>query len=243
MWKQGRFFPLRVWLAGMLLLLLVFLSTACSDNQSTLPPPATKDLIARSQKAIQQVRSYHFHLTTDNAGSSGGDALVVTDATGDMVTPDKLQARADATVNKTALQVDIVAIGAREYYTDPITGRWTRTNDLLDPRTLSDAQTGVSAMLGNFHATGRPTAGSVTDRTCWYVTGQLPARYLAAITQGGTPTEGTVQASICVGETDYYPYQIRIQGVVIQGDTAETQRIFTLSDFNTPVSINEPKLP
>ncbi|GHO88373.1 LppX_LprAFG lipoprotein [Dictyobacter formicarum] len=240
--KQGRplFPPFLV--SGTLLVLMLLVEAACGTTGGTSSPPATNTLISRAQHAIQQVKSYHFHLSTEHPGSGAGDSMLVTKADGDIVLPEKLQAQADGVVNNTAIQVHILAVGDREYYTDPITGNWKRTNDLLDPRTLADAHTGVPAMLGNLQHPGHASASSVDDHACWYLSGRLSTRYLAAITGGNTPPNGNVTTNICVGQSDYLPYQIQIQGVVIQGDTPQTLRLFTLSQFDEAVTIQEPKL-
>ncbi|GCE04592.1 LppX_LprAFG lipoprotein [Dictyobacter aurantiacus] len=240
--KQGRPSLPSCLLSGTLLVFLLLVETACGITGSTSPPPATNTLINRSQHAIQQVKSYHFQLTTEHPGSSTDDSMLVTKAEGDIVLPDKLQAKADGTVNNTAIQVQILAVGDREYYTDPVTGAWKRTNDLLDPRTLSDPQTGVPAMLGNLQHPGHASASSVDDRTCWYLGGKLSTLYLAAIIGGDTPPTGDVTTNVCIGQSDYLPYQIQVQGVVLQGDTPQTLRLFTLSQFDESVTIQEPKL-
>ncbi len=230
--QQSKFFRrFRAPMPG--LLVFVLLLVACGGGS---PPPDVNQLIKEAQAAIQQVTSYHFKLVTDNPGTGG--KLPITGAEGDIIVPDKLKANANALFAGTSVQVQIIAIGNQQYIF--LFGIWQPTTGLLDPRTLSDPQKGVAAILGHIQNPSTPGDANVGGRQCWNITGKLDPTYLAGITGGGAPAGSTDDASTCIGKSDKLPYQIIIKGVAAAGDTAKTVRTFTLSKFGEQVTIEAP---
>jgi len=210
--------------------------TACGGSTATTPDAHT--LITQAQAAIQKVTSYHFNLTVDNPGTAG--ALIVKTADGDILVPDKLQANANALLFNNVVQVKIIAIGADQYITDPITNAWHKTSGLLDPRTLSDSKTGVAAILGNIQNPSTPTTSSVDGMPCWSINGTLDAKYLVAISGGGAPAGSTVKGTTCIGKSDNLPYLIKMSGIAAQNDSTNTVRNFKLSKFGESLTITAP---
>ena len=213
---------------------LILLVTACGGSSSTAPD--VNQLIKDAQAAIRQVSSYHFKLVTNNTGT--GAKLPITGADGDIVVPDKLKANANALFAGNNVQVQIIAIGNQHYVL--LFGSSQPTTGLLDPRTLSDPQKGVAAILGNIQNPGTPSDSNVGGRQCWNVTGKLDPTYLTGITGGGAPAGTTDDVSTCIGKSDKLPYQIIIKGVAAAGDTDKTVRTFTLSKFGEQVTIEAP---
>lgn len=219
-----------------LLLVTLILLAACGGGSSSAPD--AHQLIKDAQAAFKKVTAYHFNLNAQNAGAGG--FVAIRSADGDTLVPDKLQANATADVLGNVVDVKIIAIGSKQYVTDPITGKWTTASDLLDPRTLSNPQTGVVAILGEIQNPSTPQDSTSNGRPCWSIDGKLDAQYLAAITGGGAPAGNMVNVTICIGKTDKLPYTVRVNGIAITGDTDKTIRTFTLSKFNESLSITAP---
>ena len=224
-------------LAGFLFLLLLLLA-ACGNSSSSQSPDANQ-LIKDAQAAIQRVTSYHFKLVTDNPGT--GAKLPIISAEGDILVPDKLKANANALFVGNIVQVQIIAIGNQQYIL--LFGAWQKTTGLLDPRTLSDPQKGVSSILGHIQNPSTPSDSTVGGKPCWKINGKLDPVYLAGITGGGAPAGSTDDISSCIGKTDKLPYQIIIKGPAAAGDTNKTVRTFTLSNFGEQVTIEAPIAP
>lgn len=219
------------------LLALTLLLTACGGSTPSNAPSA-QQLIKNAQAAIQKVTSYHFNLTVDNPGTGG--VLVIKSADGDILVPDKLQANASVLVIGNVVQVKIITIDSSQYVTDPITGNWQHTSGLLDPRTLSNSNTGVASILGHIQNPSTPTDGSVGGTSCWSINGTLDAQYLASITGGGAPGGSIVAVTVCIGKADNLLYQIKMTGVAASGDNKNTVRTFTLSKFGESLTITAP---
>ena len=180
--------------------------------------------------------SYHFNLKAVNIGANA--TLPITSADGDIKVPDRLKATANALFGGNNVQVEIIAIGNQQYVN--LFGAWQTTTGLLDPRTLSDPQTGVAAILGHIQNPGTPTDSSVGGRSCWNIQGKLDPTYLSGITGGGAPAGQLDDVSACIGKSDNLPYQIVITGVATTGDTTKTVRTFTLSNFGEQIDIEAP---
>lgn len=230
MYKRGIYGALLV-----LLLLLAACSGGSSSNNNSTTPNAHQ-IIAQAQAAIQKVTSYHFNLKAVNIGTNA--ALPISSADGDIQVPDKLKANATALFAGNNVQVILIAVGGKQYVN--VLGVWQTTTGLLDPRTLSDPQTGVAAILGHIQNPSAPTDSSVGGRSCWYIKGKLNPSYLAGITGGGAPAGTLDDVSTCIGKSDNLPYQIIITGIATAGDTAKTVRTFTLSKFGEQLSIQAP---
>jgi LppX_LprAFG lipoprotein len=222
---------------GFLLVLLLLLA-ACGGGGNSGAPDAHQ-LITKAQAAIQKVTAYHFNLKAVNIGANA--VLPISSADGDIKVPDRLKAIANALFAGNNVQVQLIAIGSQQYIN--VFGGWQTTTGLLDPRTLSDPQTGVAAILGHIQNPGTPTDSNVGGRSCWNIKGKLDPSYLAGITGGGAPAGQLDDVSACIGKTDNLPYQIIITGVATQGDSAKTVRTFTLSNFGEQIVIEAPNVP
>jgi hypothetical protein len=212
-------------------LMLGLLLAGC--GASTSSTPSAQQLIKDAQAAIRKVTAYHFNLKSQNIGTTG--SLPIQSADGDIVVPDRLQANASVIFNGGSAQAQIIAIGNTQYVN--VLGSWQQTSGLLDPRVLSDPQTGVAALLGHVQ---NPTDSTSNGAPCWSITGTLQASSLAGITGGGVPASTTDTVTVCIGKNDTLPYLIVIKGIAAQGDTAQTVRTFTLSKFNEQITIVPP---
>lgn len=219
-------------------LALVLLLVGCGGNNT--PTPSAQQLIKNAQAAIQKVTAYHFNLKATNLGANS--ALPVQSADGDIIVPDKLQANANVLFSGSVIQAQLITIGDDEYLNIAILGGWQKTSNLLDPRKLSDPQTGVAAMLGHLQNPSTPSDSSSGNTPCWSISGKLDASYLASITGGGAPAGTMDDVTVCIGKSDNLPYVIVIKGVAAEGDTVQTSRTFTLSKFNEQITITAPSL-
>ncbi len=216
------------------LLALALLLLGCGG--SSTPAPTAQQLIKNAQTAFGKVTAYHFTLKATGIGTAS--SLPIQSADGDIVVPDKLQANASVLFSGATVQAQIITIGNDEYLN--ILGSWQKTSGLLDPRSLTDPQTGVAALLGDLQHPSTPTASSSNGTACWSMNGELDASKLSGITGGGAPAGTMDQVTVCIGQSDNLPYSLVIKGIAAQGDTAQTSRTFTLSKFNEKITISAP---
>jgi hypothetical protein len=194
------------------------------------------------QKNFRSVTSFHLSMKTDNLGDTTASQLLVRNADGDVLMPDKIRAQANVLLSGQAVTVNLISVGASQFITDPITGQWRVVKGMFDPRTLTNPDTGIISLVGKLQHVSGPVSDTVNGVACWRVDGQLPASELAFFTGGGVPAGTLLQSSICAGQSDGLPYQIQVTGQAATGDTARTTRTFLLSKYNENISIVAPQV-
>jgi hypothetical protein len=113
-------------------------------------------------------------------------------------------------------------------------------NGLIDPRTLTNPDTGIISVVGKVKNLSKPVGSNANGVPCWSVSGTLDAQDLTFFTGGGAPAGSQLQVSACIGQDDSLPYHIEIVGAAGRGDTPQTSRTFDLSNYNEQITISAP---
>ena len=206
------------------------------------PKPTSQQLIAALQKNFRTVTTFHVVMKVDNAGTPPSGSIQIRNADGDVIMPDKVSAQANIVLSGQVVGVKLISVGDNQYVTDPITGQWRVIKGVLDPRTLTNPNTGLISLVGKVQNVSQPTDDSVNGTSCWRITGQLNAKYLAFLTGGGVPAGTMLQTSACIGKTDGLPYEVKVVGMAAVGDTSNTTYSFDISNYNENVSITAPQI-
>jgi LppX_LprAFG lipoprotein len=237
-----------------LIFLLLFLASALLFSACTLPwqhsntalantpKPTTQQLLTALQKNFRSVSSFHVVMKVDNPGIATASLVQIRAANGDVVMPDKVKAQATVILSGQSVTVNLISVGDKQFITDPITGQWRVIKGVLDPRTLTNPDSGILALVNKVQNVSQPTEDAVNGVSCWRVTGQLDAKYLAFFTGGGVPAGTMLQTSTCIGKADSLPYQLKVTGQAAVGDTSTTTRTFFISNYNENVSITAPQI-
>jgi hypothetical protein len=206
------------------------------------PAPTAQQVLAAMQKNFRLVISFHLTMKTDNLGNTDGSQIVIRDADGDVLMPDKIRAQASVLLSGQAVSINLISVGGNQFITDPITGQWRVVKGMFDPRALTNPDTGLIALASKLQNVTGPVADSANNLACWRVSGQLPAQDLAFFTGGGVPTGTLLATTIWVGQADGLPYKITVVGQAAKGDTAQTARTFLISKYNESISIVAPQV-
>jgi hypothetical protein len=206
------------------------------------PKPTTQQLLAALQKNFRSVSAFHVVMKENNPGAATADKVQIRAATGDVVMTDKVKAQATVILSGQSVTVNLISIGDNQYITDPITGQSRVIKGVLDPRTLTNPDTGIISLVSKVQNVSQPTDDAVSGVPCWRITGQLDAKYLAFFTGGGVPAGTMLQTSACIGKADSLPYQLIVTGQAAVGDTTATARTFLISNYNENVNITAPQL-
>ncbi len=204
--------------------------------------PTTQQLLTALEKNFRTVHSFHVLMQVQNAGTAQASQIQIHDANGDVVMPDKIKAQASVTLSGQNVQVNLVSVGSTQVITDPLTGQWRVIKGVLDPRTLTNPDTGIISLISKVQNINQPVADTVNNTPCWRVSGQLDAKYLAFLTGNGVPAGTMLQTTTCIGQSDILPYRISVVGVAAPGDTAQTTRTFDLSNYNENITITMPQI-
>ena len=216
--------------------------SATTPSSGLGPKPSAQQVLAAMQKNFHSVSSFHLTMKTDNLGNTDGSGIVIRQADGDVLMPDKIRAQADVLLSGQAVTVNLISVGAHQYITDPITGQWRVVTGMFDPRALTNPDTGIIALVSQLQDVTGPTGDTVNGTACWRVNGQLPAKDLTALLGSGVPAGTMLKTSICAGKDDGLPYEITVIGEAAVGDTSETTRTFFISKYNENVSIVAPQV-
>lgn len=231
-----------------LFLMSVLFFTSCSlpwqqsNAQSGGSKPTTQQLLDALQKNFRNVSAFHVVMQASNTGTPTAERVQILNANGDVVMPDKVKAQATVILSGQSVTINLISIGDKQFITDPITGQWRVIKGLLDPRTLTNPNTGLASLVSKVQNLSQPTGDSVGGVPCWRVTGQLDAKYLAFFTGGGVPAGTMLQTSACIGKSDNLPYQLKVTGQAAAGDLANTSRTFLISNYNESISITAPQM-
>ena len=205
------------------------------------PKPTTQQLLVALQKNFRTVKSFHVVMQVENAGTPANGRIQIRSASGDVIMPDKVSASANIILSGQAVSVKLISIGSHQYVTDPITGQWRPIIGVLDPRTLTNPNTGLISLVGKVQNLSQPGDDNVNGTPCWRVSGLLNAKYLAFLTGGGVPAGTMLQTSVCIGKADGLPYEVKVVGMAAIGDTNNTTYSFELSNYNENITITAPQ--
>jgi hypothetical protein len=206
------------------------------------PKPTAQQLISAVQKNFRTVTAFHVVMKVENLGTAPDGTIQIRSADGDVVMPDKVKASANVLLSGQVVGVELVSIGDTQYITDPITGQWRVVKGVLNASTLTNPDTGIVSLASKLTNLSQPVSDVVNGTPCWRFTGQLDAQVLAFLTGGGMPAGTMLTTSICVGQADGLPYQLIVTGEAAKGDTAQTSRTFTISNYNETIKITAPQI-
>lgn len=248
-WRRVQSFSCGVLPALLLCVACTLLVTGCTlpwqhpaQAADLGPKPTAQQVLTALQKSFRSVTSFHLSLKTANLGNTDSVQIALRDADGDVLMPDKIRAQASVLLSGQAVTINLISVGANQYITDPITGQWRVVKGILDPRSLTNPDTGIISLAGKLQDVTAPTADSVNGTSCWRVNGLLPAQDLAFFTGGGTPAGIMLKTSICAGQSDGLPYEITVMGQAAKGDTPQTTRTFVISKYGESISIVAPQV-
>jgi len=210
--------------------------------QAVGPKPTTKQLLTALTKNFRTVSAFHVVMAVNNPGTATSDQIQIRNANGDVVMPDKVKAQATVILSGQSVTINLISVGNNQFITDPITGQWRVIKGVLDPRTLTNPDTGIISLVNKAQNVSQPTDDSVNGTPCWRITGQLDAKYLAFFTGGGVPAGTMLQTSTCIGKSDALAYQLIVTGQAAVGDTTNTSRTFLISNYNETISIAAPQI-
>lgn len=233
-------------LAGLMLLAGCSLpwkhTTTAAHVNPNAPKPTTQQLLTALQKNFRTVSAFHVVMQVQNPGPASQDQVQILNANGDVIMPDKVQAQATIVLSGQSVTIKLISVGNNQFITDPITGQWRVIKGVLDPRTLTNPDTGIISLVNKLQNVSQPTSDVVNNVPCWHITGQLNAQSLAFFTGGGVPAGTMLQTSACIGKADSLPYLVSVTGEAATGDTAQTTRSFAMSNYNENITITAPQI-
>ena len=234
-------------------MVLVLAAHACSRSQSPPVPDGTgpvstatpsptptpinpQALLELSGKTMEGLDSFHFHLEHENGGTPLVQNLVLLEADGDVVRPDKISLEFAGSVGNFAVKATLITLGDETYMTNPLTGDWETLPAGVSPLSFFNPTQGISAMMSQVQ---RATLLSSSKDT-YRIGGALPAQALASLF-GATVEGSTISVELEIDARDFYLLEAVLDGRITSSEPEGVARIIKLSRFNEPVVIEPPQ--
>ena len=233
---------------------ILLVVAGCSESPSSppeptaVPPPTStpiptptpinvEDLLRRSGEATSQLDSFHFRLEHSDGGSTPfSDTLDVTEAEGDVVSPDSVSISVSGTFSRIfAMRSSLITIGDESYMTNPLSGDWEEVAAEVSPLGFFDPQQGIGAMMTDLR---NPALVSESDNE-FRIVGDLDVVALRPLL-GDAAQGGTVRVEVSLDKDTLYMKKAVIEGRVTADEPDGVVRTVTMSQFNEPISISAP---
>ena len=210
-------------------------STPVATATPTPVPPDPAELLRISGGATSDLDSFHFRLDHRGGGTPIAPNLTITEADGDVVSPDKIAIDFAGTLGAFAVRSSLVTIGEDSFMTNPLTGKWEAVPRNVSPLGFFDPRVGIGSMLTRVQAPVLLSTGKDEHR----VGGDLPVDALRPLL--GPQTEGTtVRVELTIDAVTNYLTKAVLDGRATASEPDGVVRIITLSRFNESLIIEPP---
>lgn len=187
---------------------------------------------------MQDLESFRFELTHNEGGTEFIPALVVEEAQGEVVKPDRLTLKFSGTFGGGyAVKSTIVSVGSSTYMTNPLTGAWQEMDQSVSPLGFFNPTIGIAAMMLQLEDPKEVE----TDRDDIHrLTGTLPAVALSPLL--GTAIQDVyVDVDLTIDAERNHLLEAIVSGRVIEPDEEGIVRTIELRDFGEPIVIEPPQ--
>ena len=220
-----------------------------SPTETTVVPPPTstpvptptpinvEDILRRSGEAMSRLDTFHFRLEHNDEGSTPfSDTLDVTEAEGDVVSPDSISIDFSGRFGgRFAMRASLITIGSDSYMTNPLSGNWEEVPAEVSPLGFFDPQEGIGAMMTGLR---NPTLTS-KEGSEFRIEGDLEVQALRPLL-GAVVQDGIVRVEVTLDSDTLYLKKAVIEGRATAEEPDGVIRTITLSQYNESISITAP---
>lgn len=214
-------------------------ATTTQVTSSTPTPSPTpinpQALLERSGDVMESLDSFHFLLEHKSGGTPLLPGLLITEADGDVVKPDKLSVDFGGAFGTIYVKSSLVTLGEASYMTNPLTGKWENVPTEVSPLGFFNPQRGISAIMSQVVQVRLISS----DEDAYRLEGELPAEALASLL-GATVKGVSISVELTIDADSLYLLEAILDGRVTAGEPDGTVRVITLSRFNEPFVIEPP---
>lgn len=209
---------------------------ATATPAPTPTPVNVEELLRLAGEATAALRTFHFRLEHNKSGTPLAPNLTVTEAEGDVVSPDGISIEFAGIIGAFAVRSSLITLGDDSYMTNPLTGAWESVPKEVSPLGFFDPKLGIGAMITRVQ---NPTLLS-NKKGEFRVGGKLPVDALKPLL--GDATQGTtVDAVMTIDADTFFLTKAVLEGRVTATEPDGVVRTITLSEFNQPMRIVAPE--
>jgi lipoprotein LprG len=211
--------------------------TACGSGAVSDPVA----LLASAQSKTNHTPALHFHITSDEKPTAGGQPFLLT-ADGDALRPDGFTGTLEVNVGGVVVPVDLVATGGHFWVRPPFSTKWTMANPhdygFNDPSLLLDTKTGVTVLLNSPQHVRALSNDRLEGEELNEIAFMVPGSQIATIFPGGdTHAQDQITAGISVDSGQLR--RLVITGPIVAQGHSSTFTII-LSQYGESVQITPP---
>jgi hypothetical protein len=215
---------------------LASLAGACGGGDGG---PSPEDVVRESVEATQAVESFHFAFDSEGVPAST-TGLQLLGAEGDAVLPDRVRADVSGTFAGVALTTQLVAVGDDVWIKDPFSGGWRSVDVSTTPSFLLDPAEGVLGVMRRVEDLSNEGSEEAAGVKALKIKGSVDAADVAPLF-AVSPGEGTVEATLVIGEEDRVLRRVEVVGAVAANEPEDARRVVEISRLNEPVTVEPPK--
>ena len=220
-------------LAGLLVLLLGACGGDAADGDA-------RAIVQNATAAMGEITTVHFVLDLEESTIEMIPGMQVTRVEGDVLRPDRMQARMEALAFGMLLSVNFRAIGATQYVTNPVaTDQWQALATPAIAGALLDPRDGVTALLADLTDLRVVGSEALDGRAVWRIEARTDNALVADFLQSD-PLPGTTGVEVWIGEADSLVYRVVLTGATAAGDSDDARRTIEFANFEAPVEIIAP---
>ena len=207
------------------------------------PTPTPVDpeaLVRQASQALGELDSFHFVLAHPEGGTPMLEVLLIQDAEGDIVKPDRLAVEFGGVFGGNIyITASFISIGPDNFMTNPFSGAWERVPAEINPIAFFSPERGITNIIAGIR---RPEILD-SDESGWRIAGLLPPQELGAIfgqTISSDDESDWVSVELTLDADSYLLQSVQMEGRITPGEPPGTIREITLSGFNEPPEIEPP---
>jgi len=225
----------RILIVGIILLLLV---AGCgNDETDEIVSLTAAEIIAGASEKLTALNSFHFELDQEGGGTPIAMNLEMTDASGDIVRPDKLKIRVFAGF----VEAEVITVGEVTFMTNPLTGKFEPLPNEFTAVQLFNPDTGIKAVIEKITSAVKVGEETVSGTLCYHIKGTLDSGELDAISCGHAIDGGIIDTDVWIAKEDFRLYQIKLEGQITRDEKPGIVRTLIISNFDQPVTIELPE--
>ena len=219
---------------------LVLVACGGSSGGAKADPKAVLD---NTSKRLNEVKSVHFDVAID------GDAFIDTSrtislrsASGDIVTPDQMQARIKIGLGSANIDVSLVTIGDDKYQTNPVTGQWGPAQEGFDysPTVLFDKEKGLSTIVLKLRDVEQLGDEKINGQDAYHIKGKVDRAAIDPITSGAIEGD-PVNVELWVAKDSSNLLKLVLTEPQTPNKAKPATWTLTFDKFDQPVTITKPQ--
>jgi hypothetical protein len=228
--------------AGVLLLLVVAallfffpLRTETGVEEETV---TAQDVLERAAERMETVSSFRFALEHENGRGELLQGIEMERASGAYVSPDRVEAEVLGRAGPINVRVSFVLLPDESWMTNPLTGRWERTD--ATPEVLTELVKEMPALMRAAQDPAIVGIERLDGVEVYVVEGRLDSADLAFLVPGA-PAGRPLRATAWIGREDPLVHRIEVAGPVTEREPELILRRLRLTDIGADIAIEPPR--